>query len=541
MSVINITAQPGQVLHLGRVGEGNQVNIKFNLDSWASELANGGTVTITYMLGGPVPKYVNSYDVTTQIYHEGETPQYYLIWEITSDLTTIASSGVVQISYADGNGTTLSTYLYQTVVTHSVLDIDTVTTEEQSTYNTWLIALQNAYSSLSTIQASAETLPYYEQATATITQTMGQPTQLEFGIPGSKPFIIDESYNSINNLVGDLNNSNLEQYAFVTISSSGDDYDGWLYLKLSDNSTSYTCTNITSHIINELLEEPITNRAYMLGESYDGTDFSIRDVIVYDGEEWSVVLKYISDISGAQGTQGIGLNSVIIAKGQDNKYRLYYTTYNPATGTTSSPILVTDSNGFFNYLDSTMTSVAENAQTATTKAEEASRSAANANTNANLSRQYAEGKKLDNTDVTSNEAGYQNNSKYWAKKSEEFKDSASISAVNAQEASEHCPQINTNTGMWQLYSTVEGDYVDTTTPARGPKGDTGAAINILGHEDTLADIPSATYTNGDGYFIGTSSPYDLYIYYNNTWNNSGPISGVTLQLNENIHAIQLSI
>lgn len=55
-------------------------------------------------------------------------------------------------------------------------------------------------------------------------------------------------------------------------------------------------------------------------------------------------------------------------------------------------------------------------------------------------------------------------------------DRAEKAADKAESASVHAPQVNPDTGYWQVWDAVSGQYVDTDTKAegpQGPKGDTG--------------------------------------------------------------------
>ena len=57
-------------------------------------------------------------------------------------------------------------------------------------------------------------------------------------------------------------------------------------------------------------------------------------------------------------------------------------------------------------------------------------------------------------------------------------DRAEKAADKAESASVHAPQVNPDTGYWQVWDAVSGQYVDTDTKAegpQGPKGDTGPA------------------------------------------------------------------
>ena len=65
--------------------------------------------------------------------------------------------------------------------------------------------------------------------------------------------------------------------------------------------------------------------------------------------------------------------------------------------------------------------------------------------------------------------------------------------------------------------------------AQGEKGDPGADFRILGYYDTLSALTSAVTapTAGDAYGVGTSEPYDIYIFdgVSGTWKNNGTIQG----------------
>lgn len=61
---------------------------------------------------------------------------------------------------------------------------------------------------------------------------------------------------------------------------------------------------------------------------------------------------------------------------------------------------------------------------------------------------------------------------------------------------------------------------------KGPKGDTGSGLVILGYYETLADLQSAIPApeTGAAYGVGVSAPYDIYVYAGQ-WVNNGPIQG----------------
>ena len=81
---------------------------------------------------------------------------------------------------------------------------------------------------------------------------------------------------------------------------------------------------------------------------------------------------------------------------------------------------------------------------------------------------------------------------------------AAVSAVNdardeaveeIEAASVHAPQVNPDTGYWQVWDAVSGQYVDTDTKAEGPQGETGATPQLtVGAVTTLEPGEDATVT-----------------------------------------------
>ena len=72
----------------------------------------------------------------------------------------------------------------------------------------------------------------------------------------------------------------------------------------------------------------------------------------------------------------------------------------------------------------------------------------------------------------------------------------------------------------------KGDKGDTGE--QGPKGDTGSGFKVLGYFATVDALSSAVPTPnvGDVYGVGSSDPYDIYIYDAiNGWVNNGPLQG----------------
>lgn len=114
-----------------------------------------------------------------------------------------------------------------------------------------------------------------------------------------------------------------------------------------------------------------------------------------------------------------------------------------------------------------------------------------------------------------------------SKSADEAADSASAaagSAADAELAVEHYPRIGDN-GNWETY--IGGEYQDTGQPSRG---EIGKGFRILGYYTTLGALEIAV-TNpeaGDAYGIGSSAPYDIYVYSDEEgWVNNGTIQGPT--------------
>lgn len=62
------------------------------------------------------------------------------------------------------------------------------------------------------------------------------------------------------------------------------------------------------------------------------------------------------------------------------------------------------------------------------------------------------------------------------------------------------------------------------TGPQGPQGEPGKGLNIKGTVDNAMSLPQ-TAENGDVWNVGTTTPYDLYLYNNGIWTNMGPLQG----------------
>ena len=93
--------------------------------------------------------------------------------------------------------------------------------------------------------------------------------------------------------------------------------------------------------------------------------------------------------------------------------------------------------------------------------------------------------------------------------------------------------VKTNTvGLVDTYTITFSDATTTTfTVANGAKGDTGENFVVLGHYDTLSALQAAVPSPnvGDGYSIGTVTPYNIYIFDGvlSAWIDYGTIQGPT--------------
>lgn len=123
---------------------------------------------------------------------------------------------------------------------------------------------------------------------------------------------------------------------------------------------------------------------------------------------------------------------------------------------------------------------------------------------------------------------------------------AKAAADRAEASTVHQPIVQN--GTWWTWDADSGAYADTGNAAqgpkgdpftysdftpeqledlKGPKGDTGTGLTILGQYESLTALESAV-TNpkiGDNYYVGASAPYDVYTYTPQGWVNDGPLQG----------------
>jgi hypothetical protein len=141
---------------------------------------------------------------------------------------------------------------------------------------------------------------------------------------------------------------------------------------------------------------------------------------------------------------------------------------------------------------------------------EAVPAAATATQYAELSREYAEGKKLDNTDVVSGEPGYQNNAKYYSEQAaaaasgaaedavaaaaaelQEYTEAASASASAAETAQEKAEDAQT------AAETAQGAAEDAQTAAEAATASVSAAASLIQNLDAHRYDAFATETQTD--------------------------------------------
>lgn len=74
---------------------------------------------------------------------------------------------------------------------------------------------------------------------------------------------------------------------------------------------------------------------------------------------------------------------------------------------------------------------------------------------------------------------------------------------------------------------AQGEKGDTG--AQGPKGETGAGFLVKGYYETASALEASVQAPmaGDAYGVGTSEPYDIYIFdgVTESWINNGPLQG----------------
>lgn len=82
---------------------------------------------------------------------------------------------------------------------------------------------------------------------------------------------------------------------------------------------------------------------------------------------------------------------------------------------------------------------------------------------------------------------------------------------------------NGTSGSTDIYTIA---YSDATTSAFTVyNGKDGAGFKPLGFKSSASDLP-ATANPGEAYFVGTASPYDVYVWSGTEWKNIGAINGI---------------
>lgn len=82
---------------------------------------------------------------------------------------------------------------------------------------------------------------------------------------------------------------------------------------------------------------------------------------------------------------------------------------------------------------------------------------------------------------------------------------------------------NGTAGSTDIYTIA---YSDSTTSAFTVyNGKDGAGFKPLGFKNSASDLP-ATANPGEAYFVGTASPYDVYVWSGTEWKNIGAINGI---------------
>ena len=101
-------------------------------------------------------------------------------------------------------------------------------------------------------------------------------------------------------------------------------------------------------------------------------------------------------------------------------------------------------------------------------------------------------------------------------------------------------------GTKVTFTGANGDtYIEVMNGQRGtqgPKGDTGSGFKVLDYYDTLQALQSGVTSpeDGDAYGVGTSDPYDIYIYSpSKGWVNNGPLQGAKGDPGESVSIIDI--
>nr|DAI24319.1 MAG TPA: hypothetical protein [Caudoviricetes sp.] len=78
-------------------------------------------------------------------------------------------------------------------------------------------------------------------------------------------------------------------------------------------------------------------------------------------------------------------------------------------------------------------------------------------------------------------------------------------------------------GSTDIYTIAYSD--NTTSAFTVYNGKDGAGFKPLGFKNSASDLP-ATANPGEAYFVGTASPYDVYVWSGTEWKNIGAINGI---------------
>lgn len=161
---------------------------------------------------------------------------------------------------------------------------------------------------------------------------------------------------------------------------------------------------------------------------------------------------------------------------------------------------------------------AETAQGKAEQAQSASESAKDTSVaNANLSSQYARGKKLNGTDVVSGEDGYQDNSKYYkglAETANTNAQSAKTSAENARDKAEKWAEESEDTPV------ETGKYSAKHYASKASVSATSASTSASSSEDSAEDSESWAVGKRNGTDVASTDP----AYHNNAKYYSGQAS-----------------